>query len=140
MKIFYLIAGLLMVALGFIGAFVPVLPTTPFLIVALMCFSRSSNRLHDWLIHHRLLGKFIKDWEEHRIIPVRAKLLASIMLCISTVGVLGSPTLPLYASSLLATFLLSVLFYIWHFPSSTVQTRRNRDSSPATPVQTGYKR
>lgn len=78
-------AGLACVGLGAIGIVLPVLPTTPFMIVALWCFSRSSDRLHDWLFDHRLFGPALHRWETYRIIPPLAKLTAlsamSLSLC-----------------------------------------------------------
>jgi len=71
-----LILGWLMVALGFVGIFVPGLPTVPFLLVALWAFSKSSDRFHAWLYNHPRMGPPLRDWREHGAIPVRAKLLA----------------------------------------------------------------
>lgn len=64
------------VGVGFAGIVIPVLPTTPFLIVAVWAFSTSSRRFHDWLINHRRFGPIIRAWRQHRVIPVRAKVAA----------------------------------------------------------------
>jgi len=58
----YLAAGLAFVGLVFIGAFLPVLPTTPFLIVAVACFARSSKPLENWFLEHRRLGPILQEW------------------------------------------------------------------------------
>jgi uncharacterized membrane protein YbaN (DUF454 family) len=68
--------GWLMVALGFIGALLPVMPTTVFLIAAAACFTRSSPRFERWLLDHRWFGPSLRDWREHRAIPLKAKLFA----------------------------------------------------------------
>ena len=68
--------GWAMVAMGFIGVFVPGLPTVPFLLVALWAFSKSSQRFHDWLYNHQRLGPPLRDWREHGAISMRAKILA----------------------------------------------------------------
>lgn len=73
MRPLWLAAGTLAVGLGLIGVVVPLLPTTPFMILAAACFARSSPRLHDWLWHHRLFGPAIRDWREHRAISPFAK-------------------------------------------------------------------
>jgi uncharacterized membrane protein YbaN (DUF454 family) len=76
MRIAYLVLGCAFVALGLIGAFLPVLPTTPFLIIAVWAFSRSSPRLERWLLEHRRFGPGLVAWRTHRVIPLRVKLLA----------------------------------------------------------------
>lgn len=72
----FLVLGLGFVALGFIGAFLPVLPTTPFLILAAACFARSSERLEGWLLNHRHFGPLLRDWRARGAIPRKAKWMA----------------------------------------------------------------
>ena len=74
---FYLALGLGFVALGFVGAFLPLLPTVPFLILAAGCFARSNERLNRWLREHPRFGPMIAEWEAHRVIPPRAKLIST---------------------------------------------------------------
>ena len=64
--------------IGVVGVVVPLLPTTPFLILAAYCFSRGSRRLHAWLIDHRTFGPPIRDWREHRAISRKAKFSAMV--------------------------------------------------------------
>ena len=71
-----LVCGWCNVALGLIGAVVPGMPTTVFLIIALWAFTRSSPRLRRWLYEHPRFGPGLRDWERHRVIPPRAKRLA----------------------------------------------------------------
>lgn len=80
MRIIWLTLGLLSVALGIVGIFLPLLPTTPFLLLAAFCFSRSSERLHTWLVTHPTLGPHIIAWNERGAIPLRAKRLAIVMM------------------------------------------------------------
>ncbi|PWR21719.1 YbaN family protein [Zavarzinia compransoris] len=73
---FYLVLGLAMTALGIIGAFLPVMPTTIFLILAAACFARSSPRLEAWLVNHPQLGPTVVAWRRHGAISRRGKALA----------------------------------------------------------------
>ena len=78
----FLISGIFFVLLGIIGLLLPLVPTTPFLLVATFCFSRSSERLHQYLLNNRWFGHYIRNWEEHGIIPLKTKLFASSLLLI----------------------------------------------------------
>lgn len=114
----YLAAGLLFVALGFIGAFLPVLPTTPFLILAAACFARSSRRLETWLLDHPRFGPTLRAWRERGAIPRKAKMMS---LAGTTAGFvlfwLGSHPGPLLASAV-AALMLAGLAYVFTRPSS----------------------
>jgi len=79
-KLLYNAAGCISVGLGFAGLFLPLLPTTPFLLLAAFCFSRGSERLHGWLLGHRTMGPIIDDWNRNRIIRPRVKAIAVGML------------------------------------------------------------
>lgn len=72
----YIVLGWIMVALGFIGVLLPVMPTTIFLIIAAWCFGRSSPRLEKWLLDHPVFGPTLVKWRKHGEIPVRVKWIA----------------------------------------------------------------
>jgi len=81
LKKYLLIAlGSLALGLGALGIAIPVLPTTPFLLIALYCYLRSSRRLYDWLIHHRLFGRYLYNYVTYRAVPRNTKIGAMILL------------------------------------------------------------
>lgn len=75
--------GTLFLLLGMLGLFLPVLPTTPFLLLATACYARSSRRIYHWLLHHPRLGPVIREWREHRSMPYRAKRMALLLIALS---------------------------------------------------------
>ncbi|HWL27773.1 MAG TPA: YbaN family protein [Burkholderiaceae bacterium] len=79
-KILFNIVGTVAVVLAIIGIFVPLLPTTPFLLLASACYLRGSDRLHRWLLGNRLFGQYLANIGSGRGIPLRAKITALIFL------------------------------------------------------------
>jgi len=75
-----LISGMLFVSLGIIGIFIPILPTTPFLLLAAACFARSSHRFHTWLITNKLFGNYIRNYQEGKGIPKHVKIITIALL------------------------------------------------------------
>jgi uncharacterized protein len=76
MRLIYFTLGWLFVGLGIIGAFLPLVPTTSFLILAAWCFARSSPRFEAWLYNHKRFGPPLRSWRDHRVISARSKALA----------------------------------------------------------------
>ena len=79
--------------LGIIGAFLPVLPTTPFLILSAFLFSKSSPKFHRWINNLPLAGPALKDWNENRVINPKAKVLCVSMICLSLVFIWMRPNI-----------------------------------------------
>jgi uncharacterized protein len=77
--------GMVMVALGVIGVVVPGLPTTVFLLAAIWAFSRSSPKFERWLWEHPQLGPYLQNWYNHKIIPIKAKIMAISMMSTSII-------------------------------------------------------
>lgn len=76
-------AGLVCVGIGLVGLALPLLPTTDFMVLALLCFARGSPRLERWLIDHPLLGPPLRAWRDHRAIPRYAKVAACVGMALS---------------------------------------------------------
>lgn len=85
MRPVYFLLGWSFFGLGAVGTVVPGLPTTPFMLLALWAFSKSSKRFHDWLYAHRLFGPPLHQWRAHRVIPVKVKLLSVVTMTASFV-------------------------------------------------------
>ena len=84
-RIILISLGWLCVSLGFIGIFIPGIPTTIFLIIALWAFTKSSKKLRDWLLHHKKFGPILKNWQEHKVVPRRAKILMVVLMIFASI-------------------------------------------------------
>jgi uncharacterized protein len=80
MRVIWFLVGCIGLALGVAGVFVPLLPATPFLLIAAYGFARSSPRIHAWLIEHPYLGALIENWRQHGAISRRDKLMAGVAM------------------------------------------------------------
>ncbi|MFC0279116.1 YbaN family protein [Falsigemmobacter intermedius] len=102
MRSLWIALGGLFFALGVIGAVLPLLPTTPFMLLAAGCFAKGSPRLHAWLLSHKTFGPLISNWRAHGAIPRRAKVIAVAMMAATfalSVG-LGLPSVALIPQGL----------------------------------------
>ncbi len=117
----WLTLGVTTLALGAIGVFVPLLPTTPFVLVSAFAFARSSRRLHDWLLAHRVFGKLIEDWRRYGAIDRQAKLLSVLsMIAVLVISVvLGVPT---HAILIQAIVLSASAYFVLSRPSPPDQS------------------
>lgn len=107
--------GIIALVLGAIGIVTPLLPTVPFLLLAAFCFSRSSDRLHNWLLSHPTLGPPIEHWNRSGAIKRRAKLLASgsMLLAFSLSIALGVRPILLGIQGIV---LIGTAIFIWSRP------------------------
>ncbi|HMZ01885.1 MAG TPA: YbaN family protein [Burkholderiaceae bacterium] len=122
----WLIAGLLALLLGIVGIFVPLLPTTPFVLLAAACFSRGSSRCERWLLEHPRFGPMVRDWRAYRAIPLRAKQFAFVMMAIGSVSAaLSMPRLK-WLPALCCT---AVAIWMWRQPTGAP---RGPASAPST--------
>ena len=102
-KTLYIILGSVFIVLAIVGVFLPLLPTTPFIILAAFFFSQSSERCHQWLLNNKVFGPILYSWENSRCIPAFAKTLSFSMIFIfASVSIITLPQVYLK----LFTFLL----------------------------------
>lgn len=117
MRVIWFILGGLNLTLGIIGAFLPLLPTVPLLLLAAFFFSKSSKRAHDWLLNHKTLGPPIRDWGEKGVIRRRAKVVAAASMA-AVVGISVALELPIWVIGVQVLTLSAVSVFIWTRPES----------------------
>lgn len=122
MKYIYRILGLISVAIGYVGIFVPGLPTTTFVILAGWLFAKSSPKFNRWLHAHPLFGKYLTDWEERRVYPTRGKYAMMGAMTVSTVILYF--TVSFKAAGLLALFSAVISVWAWRYPGSVEEYDR----------------
>ena len=115
-KIILITIGWLCVGLAFVGTFVPGIPTTIFLIVALWAFAKSSKKFHSWLLNHKRFGPILQNWESHKVVPRKAKILM-VIFQISAVIIFHYSLQNIYLTVLLIITLVFVARYVLSLPS-----------------------
>lgn len=124
-RILLWVLGGIFFALGIIGAFLPVMPTVPFIIAASACWAKASPRLHAYLRNHPQFGAQLRNWEDHGTIPRKAKWLASIAMTCSCSGTLAFFWLtgkPIWIPLLVTGICFSVGVWIWLRPEPCKHT------------------
>ncbi|MBX2996509.1 MAG: YbaN family protein [Bdellovibrionaceae bacterium] len=122
----YFILGLLNVALGVLGAMLPLLPSTCFFIFAAYFFSQSNARLEAWILHHPRFGPTVVQWRQHRSIPLSAKIAASIGMSISMLVLILSDRSPAFLICAALFLGLSALF-VWTRPTTQINPTASED-------------
>ena len=115
-RIILISLGWLCVGLGFVGVFVPGIPTTIFLIIALWAFTKSSEKLRLWLLNHKRFGPILNNWQQHKVVPRRAKILMVVLMSLAVVLFYYSLQ-KLYLTIGLIIILVSVAIYVISLPS-----------------------
>ncbi len=111
------IAGTLFTGLGLLGIFLPLLPTTPFLLLAAACYARSSQRFHCWLLGNKWFGDYIKNYEQGNGIPLKAKVMMISLLWVSTILSTTLIVNVFFIQSVLVLIAIGVTIYL-----STIRT------------------
>ena len=116
LRVLMFIAGWVSLITGCIGIFLPLLPTTPFVLLSAYCFSRSSERLHTWLINHPHMGPLIRDWQHHGSIRKEAKVRATALIVILFAITFAVVNVSIMLKGIIAGVGLCVLCFIWTRP------------------------
>ena len=111
MKYLLIFLGSLSLALGVIGIILPVLPTTPFLLLAAALYVRSSEKLYQWLINQKYLGTYIRNFREHKAIPLHAKIISISMIWITLIYCTITVSEEIWVKAL---FLILATSITWH--------------------------
>jgi len=115
----YLWMGLGFMSLGvaYLGVILPGLPYSPFIVFAAYCFAKSSPRLHNWIMNHRIFGKFLNDWNTKRVFPLKLKffMLASMSVSLILMYTGGVPARGIIYT---AIFMACVAIWAWRWPST----------------------
>ena len=105
----YLALGFVFVAIGALGVVLPILPTTPFILLAAACFAQSSERWHAWLMNTKLFGPMLRNWEENRCISAGTK-----MFALSMIAAFGGASVGFFLENLYVRLVVGV-FLAWGF-------------------------
>lgn len=111
------VSGVICVILGLMGMALPLLPTTPFLLLAACCFARSSLRMHRWLLASPLLGPVIVDWEQAGLIRRKTKIVASVLMLATVTYPLIFVIQPIVLKVGVVMVIMAVLGFMWSRPS-----------------------
>ena len=135
----FLIAGCLSLLSGLIGILLPLLPTTPFLLLAAFCFSRSSTRLHRWLCTHPWFGPPIQQWQETHSVNRGTKTKALFLILASFTLTLILAPIPLIGKGSLLLLALVLMWMVARLPekSQTNAAGNIRHDPPASPTEEG---
>lgn len=110
--------GTFFVGLGVLGIFIPVLPTTPFLLLAAACYARSSERFYHWLLNHRWFGRYLRTYREGKGIPRKAKVLSVSMIWLTILFSLFFLVHPYFVKILLFIIATGVTIYLLSLPTA----------------------
>lgn len=125
-RLLLLSLGWLAIALGTLGIVLPLLPTTPFMLLAAWCFARSSPRFHHWLMWRSPFGRYLRHWQQHRAMPPGSKGRA-IALVVMSFALSLYLVKVLWVRVMLLILLMALLFMLWRIPVVDVHPDK-RDS------------
>ena len=111
-KNLFIVVGIICVVLGTIGVFLPVLPTTPFLLLASYCFSRSSQKFNEKLLNNKFIGRYIRDYVENKTMRLRDKITTLVILWAGIISTIIFTHLKWHVNVILLVVAVSVSIHI----------------------------
>ena len=122
-KLFWNVLGFLSLGMAYIGVITPGIPYSIFVVFAAYCFSKGSERMHRWIMNHKLFGPFLTNWGQKRVFPTKMKYfmlaMMSLSLILMTIG-----TVPLRGIIYTGIFMACVAIWAWRYPSSVEEHDR----------------
>ena len=122
-KFFWNVLGFLCLGLAYLGVITPGLPYSIWVVAAAYCFSKGSERMHNWIMNHKLFGPFLRNWSEKRVFPQKMKYFMLGMMSLSLVLMYTGGVKPIGIIST-ACFMAIVAICAWRYPSSVVEHDR----------------
>ena len=116
-RAFFFTVGTISLVLGAVGIVLPVLPTTPFLLLALGCFFRSSERMTRWMLHNKYFGKYIRNYKEGKGIPLKTKVIALTILWVTIIYSAFFIIPVLIVQIILVTIATAVTLHLYRLPT-----------------------
>ncbi|OSN06159.1 DUF454 family protein [Lonsdalea iberica] len=114
-RVVLIVLGWIAVVLATLGVVLPLLPTTPFLLLAAWCFARSSPRFHYWLLHRSWFGGYLRHWQQHRALPPGVKVKALVVIVATFALSIWMVNIP-WVRGLLLVVMACLLIFMWRLP------------------------
>ncbi|OSN11802.1 hypothetical protein AU512_00020 [Lonsdalea iberica] len=114
-RVVLIVLGWIAVVLATLGVVLPLLPTTPFLLLAAWCFARSSPRFHYWLLHRSWFGGYLRHWQQHRALPPGVKVKALVVIAATFALSIWMVNIP-WVRGLLLVVMACLLIFMWRLP------------------------
>ena len=124
-KIFWTTLGFLSLGMAYIGVITPGLPYSIFVVFAAYCFSKGSERMHNWIMNHKLFGPFLRNWSEKRVFPQKMKYLMLGMMSLSLI-LMSIGSVPLRGVIYTGIFMALVAVWAWRYPSTPEEYDRRK--------------
>jgi len=116
-RYFWMLLGFISLGVAYLGVILPGLPYSPFIVFAAYCFAKSSPRMHNWIMNHKLFGPFINNWNQKRVFPLKLKFFMLASMSVS-LALMYTGNVPLRGIIYTALFMALVAVWAWRFPST----------------------